>query len=395
MTRSTSRATDRDRWLKSGAPSAKHREAQVEALREVIESGILQDPTGGPKATELETAFADYIGVAHAVGVNSGTAALSCALVALGVGPGHEVIVPALTFVASATAATLAGATPVFCDVDERTLCIDVDDARRRITPRTKAVMPVHLLGYPSDMERVVALAREHGLAVIEDCCQGHGAIVGDAKVGSIGDVGCFSFSKRHLISVGGGGIVTTDDPELADRLRRVSFHGIADMDQLWTNFRDYDVRGFNFGMSELFAALALLDVPRLDAYLERRREIARIYDHVLAGLDDLDPLADPEHGVPCHHNYALRLRQGARTKRDWLADELRKEGVTLLVNLVPLTRTTAFAPTAGDSGPCPVSESLGDRLIVLELDHNWSSAEGEEQASRVRSAVERSTQTV
>ncbi|MGD2249943.1 MAG: DegT/DnrJ/EryC1/StrS family aminotransferase [Candidatus Methanofastidiosia archaeon] len=235
-------------------------EEEAEAVRQVLLSGRY---VSGPKVKEFETQFSHYIGVDHAVAVNSGTAALHVTLAGLGVGPGDEVIVPPLTFFSTVTSVIHQNAVPVFADITE-SYCLDPEDFENKITDETKAVIPVHLFGYPAEMDAIISTAEEYGIAVIEDCAQAHGAVYKSKKVGSLGDVGCFSFYATKNMTTGEGGIITTDNTELADKARKIRNHGMTDRDT-------HGVLGYNYRMSEINAALGLVQLKKLDSLNEMR----------------------------------------------------------------------------------------------------------------------------
>ena len=256
----------------------------------------------GPHVERFEREFADYLGVKHAVGVNSGTSALHLAVLVAGIGPGDEVLVPAHTFIATAWGPLYAGATPVFCDVDERSGTIDLADATRRVTVRTKAIIPVHLYGQPADMDAVARLARDHGLTVIEDNAQAIGARWKGRALGTLGRLGCFSFYPgKNLGGAGEGGLAATDDDDLAATLRELRSHGQRERYL-------HGKIGFNYRMDALQAAVLRHKLRRLDRWTARRQEIADLYLRGLAGL----PLALPRvvHGDHVWHLFVVRTPQ-------------------------------------------------------------------------------------
>jgi perosamine synthetase len=236
-------------------------EAEAQAVREILLSGHY---TSGKKVAEFERRFANYIGVADAVAVNSGTAALHAALAALDLGPRDEVVVPAWTFFATVASVMQQGAVPVFCDITLTDYSMSAEDLTRRITPRTKAVIPVHHLGYAADMAAINAVSREHGLKVIEDCAQSHGTRYRGAMTGALGDMGAFSFFATKHMTTGEGGIVTTNDADLAARMRIFRNHGLTGRD-------DHVMLGYNYRMTEMAGAMGLIQLERLDALNEAR----------------------------------------------------------------------------------------------------------------------------
>jgi dTDP-4-amino-4,6-dideoxygalactose transaminase len=262
----------------------------VRAVMEVLESGGL---TLGPRTAEFETAFARHLGVRHAVAVSSGTAALHLAYLAAGVGPGDEVIVPSLTFAATASAVLQCGGTPVFVDiVGSHDLGLDPADVERRIGPATKAVCAVHFAGYPAAVDRLRALCDAHGLALIEDAAHAPSAQLGDRKLGGWGLAAAFSFFSNKILSCGEGGLLATDDDDVAALARNLRSHGMSSGS--WSRHtgetESYDVigLGFNYRLDEPRSALLLSRLPRLEPEIERRRELTRAYRDKLAALPEV-----------------------------------------------------------------------------------------------------------
>jgi len=261
-------------------------EAEYENVEAVLDSGrFLQ----GPYVEEFEEKWAEFCGTEHAVAVSNGTTAIQLSLNALGLEPGDEVIVPSLTFGSSATAVVHQAGVPVFGDVTADTYTLDPDDLERCLSDRTVAVMPVHLYGHPAEMDEIQAFADEHELAVVEDAAQAHGATYRGDRVGSIGDVGCFSFYATKNVTTGEGGIVTTDDDEIAERIRVLRNHGM--------DGRDRHVElGYNYRMSDLNGAIGTAQVDRLSGFNERRAEISHRLFEELGDLAWLEPATIREH---------------------------------------------------------------------------------------------------
>jgi dTDP-4-amino-4,6-dideoxygalactose transaminase len=271
---------------------------------------------GGRHVEKFETAFADYQATRHCIGVGNGTDALELIIEALDMPPG-EIIVPANSFIASAEAVSRTGHRVVFCDVDPRTYCLSVEDARRRITDRTVALMPVHLYGHPCDMEAVLDLAAEYDLRVIEDCAQAHGARFDGVPVGGFGDAGAFSFYPgKNLGAYGDAGAVVTNDATLANRVRRIANHGRVEK-------YSHDIEGRNSRLDGLQAAILNVKLGHLDAWTEQRRLLARTYLAELSGIDGLVlPIEDPR-VVHVYHLFVVRS-----SHRESLREHLRCAGI-------------------------------------------------------------------
>lgn len=266
-------------------------EDDLAAVREALLSGHL---TSGPKVAAFEKAFAEYVGTKEAVAVNSGTAALHAALAAAGIGPGDEVIVPALTFFSTATAVIHAGAVPTFADISLDNFCLDPADLERAITPRTKAIIPVHYFGHAAEMDAINAIAEKHGLTVIEDCAQSHGTTYRGKVTGAIGHMGAFSFFATKHMTTAEGGIVTTDDAQAAAYMRSFRSHGMEGRN-------DHVMLGYNYRLPEPLGALGLSQLKRLDSFNDGR---IRASEAVIKAIKDIPWLTVPQ--VPDHvkHTY-------------------------------------------------------------------------------------------
>lgn len=330
---------------------------------------------GGRKVRAFERDFAARFGTKYAVSVNSATSGLTAALLALALEPGDEVLVTCMSFNATAAAIVAAGLVPVFCDVSEDGFCMDPRELARRWSPRTRAVMVVHLLGNPADMDAVMAFAREKGLRVVEDCAQAPGTAWKGRAVGSIGDLGVFSLQETKNITTGEGGMVTTDDPELAARTRLVRNHGESVPDDSWDDADLAGLVGYNFRMTELTAALGIAQLKKLDANNAQRHRNAQFLQKSLDGLPGLSVPPLPP-GSVCHILAMLYDEGRAGVPRASVVHALRAEGVpvgtgyTRLMYENPLfLRRRAlgrggFPFTAGRDvvyrrGDCPVAERL------------------------------------
>ena len=313
---------------------------------------------GGGAVEQFENSFAQFCEVKHAVGVANGTDALLLALKALGIGVDDEVITVANSFVATAEAIVHAGATPVFVDADPKTYTIDINKIEDAITPRTKAIIPVHLYGQPADMDPILEIAKRYGLKVIEDSAQAHGARYFGVRAGSMGDVACFSFyPAKNLGACGDGGAVVTNDQNIADAVRRLRDHG---------GLRKYehDVVGYNSRLDSLQAAVLDLKLPYLDQRNEARRQRACDYDELLSGVADVITPVVRNGSISVYHLYVVRVEKG---KRNGLQEYLRENGVQTGIHYPsPIHRTPAFSRFHRQS--CPVAEDHAHKILSLPM---------------------------
>jgi perosamine synthetase len=345
----------------------------VEAVAEVLRSGRLTQLTGGTVAA-FEEAFAAWHGAKHCVATNNGTTAIHTALAALDIGPGDEVIVPAHTFIASATPVLHQGATPIFADIDERTYCISPESVSERITPRTKAVIAVHLNGHPADMGTLLALAAPRGVRVIEDAAQAHGAgwreignlksEIGWRKVGTVGTLGCFSFWEDKIMTTGGeGGAVITDDEALAERMRRIRHHGEGPMagERAYYHLE----LGYNYRMTSMQAATGLVQLRKLDSYLEARRRNAAYLGERLGEIDGIEPPFVADYAMHSYYKYIGRLRPETGIDIARFVQAVAAEGVPISRRYpTPLPQQPVFR--ALQAAACPTAERLAGELFTL-----------------------------
>ena len=352
-------------------------EEEEQAVLAVLRSGQLSQ---GPLVRRFEEAFAQYVGVREAVAVSSGTAALHVALLAHGVGPGDEVVTSPFTFVATANAILATGARPVFADVSEDDFNLDSARTGDSISERTRALLPVHLYGQPADMEALSALARRHGLALVEDACQAAGAAFGGRKVGSFG-TGCFSFYATKNMTTGEGGMITTDDAKLAARARLLRDHGQR---------RRYvsEVLGYNLRMTEVAAALGLTQLQKLDAFNERRRANARYLTEHLSGV--MAPREIPgRHHV--YHQYTIRVSLPARQAgrgRDALLGYLRDRDIEAAVFYPLPVHKQPLYRGLGNRQRLPVAERLSREVLSLPVHPGLSREDLDAVVSAVREGL-------
>jgi perosamine synthetase len=322
-----------------------------DAVAQVIASGWVSQ---GPRVREFEAAFAARVGAAEAVATSNCTAALQLALFASGVGPGDEVIVPSMSFIATANAVWQCGATPVFADVEPRTFNLDPDAAERAITRRTKAIMPVHQLGLPADMDRFLDLADRHGLELVEDAACAIGARYRSRPIGSLGPPTCFSLHPRKVITTGEGGMITTQDPELAGRLRRLRQHAMDVSDLARHSARDiviesYPERGWNYRMTDMQAALGLRQLELLDDILAERRRLAERYTSAIEGIPFLEPPHDPDYAERTWQSYAVTLSEPAPVGRNELMRRLLLDGVPTRRGVMAIHQEASYREACGE----------------------------------------------
>jgi perosamine synthetase len=342
-------------------------EAEAEAAAAVVRSGWV---VGGLRLAEFERRFAGLCGTEHAVGVSSWTTGAFLVLHAWGIGPGDEVIVPSLTFIASVNVVRHVGATPVFAEIDPATFNIDPADVARRITSRTRVIMPIDQLGLPCDIDAIGDLARRYGLRVLDDAACAFGSRSNGRPVGGLADVTVFSLHARKVISTAEGGMITTDDAELAERLRRLRHQGMSLSDYARhaappTQFESYLEIGYNHRITDIQAAIGLAQLERLDDILERRRAVAGRYDAHLAG----HPVFVAPHVPPwLAHNwqsYQVRLREHTGWSRNEVMDRLFEMGVPTRRGVMA---SHLEAPYRRDAPSLPLTESTAASTLQLPM---------------------------
>jgi dTDP-4-amino-4,6-dideoxygalactose transaminase len=362
--------------------------AQYQSIKPEIDAAIARVLDScqfvlGPEVAAFEQEFAAYCGTAECIALNSGTSALHLALLAGGVGPGDEVITVPFTFVASVAAVTYTGARPVLVDIDPRSFTMDPSAIEAAITPRTKAILPVHLYGQPADMDPIMEIARRHRLVVIEDAAQAHGAKYKGRPVGSIGDMACFSFYPgKNLGAYGEGGAVTTSNPEYARTVRML---------RDWGQDRKYhhQLRGFNYRMEGFQGAILRVKLRHLERWTEARRAVVRQYDELLAdsGVETPTEMPWARH---VYHVYTLRTDD-----RDGLQASLQAEGIQTGIHYpVPVHLQPAYADLGYGRGAFPRSEAAAEQVLSLPLYPELSSLAVAEVAGAAKKAVAHRTPT-
>jgi len=340
------------------------------AVLEALKSRWL---TGGPRAKELERMFANYINVKHAVSVNSCTAALHLAMRALNIGPGDEVIVPVLTFAATANAPLFVGAKPVFADIDERTFNISPKDIQNKITEKTKAIIVVHYGGQPCDMKEIMQTAKRHDLYVVEDCAHSLGAEYTGQKTGGVGTIGCFSFYPTKIIITLEGGMVTTNDEKMAEQTRILREHGMTksafEREKKATWYYDVVDLGYNYRLNEVQAALGISQLKRVEEINERRIEAAHYYTQKLKEIDGIIPPYGAKDRTHVYHLYVIKVTERYGVDRDELYKRLSAKGIGLSVHYTPLHLLTFYKRKLGyQKGDFPVAEKISKEILSLPL---------------------------
>jgi dTDP-4-amino-4,6-dideoxygalactose transaminase len=361
-------------------------DADVEAAAEVYRSGWL---SMGPRTEELESAFAEYAASGHCLAVSSCTAGLHLAMSGAGVGPGDEAIVPSITFVASANAVAYTGARPVFAEiaaVDRPWL--SVESAEDAITPRTKAIVAVSYAGHPGEIESLSRLAEERGLALIEDAAHGSGSWLGDRHLGTFGLAGAISFSAGKNLGVGEGGVLLTDDDELAERVRLMRWHGVTR--SIWERHRasteSYDVAGlgFNYRIDDARAALARSRLRRLDDDNRRRGALESVYRDQLGGLEGLSMLAAPPESARVSNSmFAVVLDEGV--DRDPFRDSLARRGIQTSVHFSPVHRFELYADSGAE---LPITDAFAARTVSLPMFAEMAEGQQAQVIEAVREAL-------
>jgi perosamine synthetase len=352
-------------------------DCEVAAVTDVLRSGML---AGGRQVAELEERWAAFVGVRHAIAVSNGTVALMCIVAGLRLGPGDEVITVGHTFNATVSSILSTGATPVFVDIDAETYDVDVDRVAAAVTPRTKAIMPVHLFGLPADMDAIGEISRRHGLAIIEDACQAHGAEFRGRKVGSFGH-GAFSLYATKNMTTGEGGLITTDDDALADWIRLYRNQGMRQR-------YHHDILGYNFRLTDIAAAIGLCQLDKLADATVRRREIAARYDSAFADLPIRVPITPPDR-THVYHQYTLDVGPA----RDAIVAELARAGVaTAIYYPIPVHRQP-YVLERGIDVHLPVTERIAERTLSIPLFATLTDDEVATVIDAVRAAVAQHSQ--
>jgi len=353
---------------------------ELDNIIKAVKSGWISSK--GKFILEFEEGFAKYCGAKHGVATSSGTTALHLALVALGIGDGDEVIVPTLTFIATANAVTFTGAKPVFVDCHPQYWCMDPNELEDKITSKTKAIIPVHLYGHPCDMDQIKAVAEAHRLWVVEDAAEAHGAEYKGRKVGAFSDIACFSFFGNKIITTGEGGMCLANDEGIAARLRILRDHGQNPNRRYW-----HDVVGFNYRMTNMQAAIGVAQLDKIGKLIERRRQVAAWYAEAMADLQGDAGLSLPVEmpwARSVYWMYSILLSPGSSVTRDAVAKKLEEGGIETRPLFFPLH----LMPPYSGFGRFAVAEDISRRGLTLPSGYNIGEAEVTEICGQISSCL-------
>lgn len=331
------------------------RDEEIEAVTEVLKSGMLAQ---GKKVEEFQDKFAKYTDSKHAIATSSGTTALHTAMLAAGIGPGDEVITTPFTFAATANSILYTGATPIFADIDPKTFNIDPAKIADKITDKTKAILPVHLYGQPADMTPIKDMANMNDLIVIEDAAQAHGAVYHGEKIGSIGDMGCFSFYPTKNMTTGEGGMVTTSNDELAEKSAMIRAHGESKR-------YEHEILGYNYRMTDIAAALGIVQSEHLAEFNDQRIANANALSEKLADVEEIETPYITEGVKHVFHQYTIRVKNG---KRDELNQYLNKHNIGTGIHYPIVLYKQPYYQAQGITGDCPEAELATSEVLSLPV---------------------------
>lgn len=342
-------------------------EQDVETVVSAIRAGM--NWAIGPNVQEFEKMLAEYVGTKHAVTFNSGTSALHAVLSAYDIGEGDEVIVPSFTFIATANAPLFVGAKPVFADIEEKTFGLAPEDVEKRITPKTRAIIPIHYGGSPCLIHELKQIAERHNLLLIEDAAESLGASVNGKKVGSFGDCAILSFCAPKMITTGEGGAVVTDSAEIREKLKLIRSHGRAETANYFssTDYMDYISLGYNFRMSDITAALGVAQLKKIERAIEMRRRNAQMLSLKLSPINEIEVPRFPDNFLHVYQMYTIKVREGRET-RDALLASLAEKGIMAKVYFHPVHRSHFYKEKLGYNEELPATERLSEQVITLPM---------------------------
>ena len=348
-------------------------------VTDCLESGWIS--SAGQYVNRFEAAFAERLGTRHAASCSNGTVALHLALLALNIGPGDEVIVPTLTYIASANAVVYCGATPVFVDSDADTMNLSPDAVERAITPRTKAIIAVHLYGHPADMDALRAICAPRGIRIVEDAAEAHGAMIGDRVVGSIGDIATFSFFGNKIMTTGEGGMVTTNSDDLDGFVRLFKGQGQDPARRYW-----FPVVGYNYRMTNVAAAIGLGQLEALDCHLADRRRIGDVYDHLLTDCALLQLPVTRNGYTNVRWLYTVVVDERCKVSRDEIMERMAEQGIETRPVFYPMHH---LPPYADPGAVMPTAERLAAQGISLPTHGYLTDGDVERVATALRQAID------
>lgn len=344
-------------------------EAEAQAAYDTILSGWI---TQGPRVAEFEEKFAAYTGSAHAVALSNCTTALHLCMIVSGIGPGDEVICPSLSYIASSNSILYVGATPVFAEIDPSNYNLDIKDVEQRITPKTRAILLVHQIGMPADIDAFTQLAKKHNLLIIEDAACAIGSEYNGKRIGSHGDLVCFSFHPRKVISTGDGGMITTSNKEFAERLKLLRQHGMsvnaaARHQSSKIIFEEHVAVGYNYRLTDIQAAVGIQQLAKLEQIVKDRRAIAYQYHEAFSKIDCIELPYEPAGCFSNYQSYSVLLKENCKVSRNDLMQLMMDEGVSTRRGVMTSHREPAYAHFC-QGVSLPVTERVSDNSIILPL---------------------------
>ena len=342
-------------------------EEEKQLVSQVIDSGWVSQ---GTKVAEFEEQFGSYAGSRYAIATTSCTTALHAALTVSGIGPGDKVIVPSLSFIATANSVVHCGATPVFVDIDPDTCNIDPKKIEEALTQKTKAIMPVHQMGLPADIDAIKNIADTHNLKIIEDAACAIGSEYKGKRIGSHGNIACFSFHPRKIITTGEGGIITTDDLAIAEKLRRFRHHGmsVSDIERHMSNriiIETYPEIGYNYRMTDMQAAMGIEQIRKLPFIIEKRRQIAGVYDTELRKISHIKVPGVPLYAYHNYQSYWIELLDSSPVRRDILMTKLLEKGITTRRGIMAIHLEKSYS---GYKASLPETERITGNTLLLPI---------------------------
>jgi len=343
-------------------------EEDVEMVKEAIQRGMSW--AIGPNIEKFERTLSEYIGTKYAVVFNSGTSALHASLLAYGIGQGDEVIVPSFTFIATANAPLFVRSTPAFADIEDKTYGLSPEDVEGKITPRTRAIIPIHYSGCPCSIKELKKIAEKHNLILIEDAAEALGATVDGKKVGSFGDAAILSFCANKVITTGEGGAVVTESAEIYEKLKLIRSHGRAETANYFssTEYMDYVTLGYNFRISDITAALGIAQLNKIDRVIEMRRGNAEMLSVKLSQIAEIEVPHPPVNSTHVYQMYTIKVKAG-KGQRDNLMKHLNQNGVMAKVYFHPVHLSQFYRDKFGyKGGELPVTEKISEQVLTLPM---------------------------